>query len=122
MNVAQAQLSVVFVTDRKIKLLNKAFLGHDKTTDVISFDLTDDTLSRSKKKNIKRIEGEIIVSAVTAFNNAKIYKTSPYQELVLYVIHGILHLLGYDDHSTADIKRIRKKEKELMALKNLGLI
>ncbi|MFP4472918.1 MAG: rRNA maturation RNase YbeY [Candidatus Omnitrophota bacterium] len=106
-DVRQADLSVVIVTDRKIQAINRRFLGHDHPTDVISFDLGD---PYSKDG----IEGEIYVSAVTARRNAREYRTSAEYELTLYMVHGILHLLGYDDHAPADIKTMRAKESEVM--------
>lgn len=85
-------------------------------TDVLAFNFRDDAVSRrsvSKNKN-DFMNGEIIIGAATAFRQAKLYKTSFYEEVVLYIIHGILHLLGYDDHTPADIRVMRKKEQELM--------
>src|SRR3989338_6020495 len=113
--VSHARLSIVFVTDSKIQSLNKKFLNRSYTTDVLAFDLSEDVLSCSSKK-IKTIEGEIVISATTAIKNARIFATSPHQELMLYVIHGILHLMGYDDHKAADIKHMRAKEIKLMKL------
>lgn len=62
------------------------------------------------------LDGEVIISAQTAKRNAREFKTSTRDEIMLYVIHGILHLLGFDDHSSSGIKKMRAKEKELMAL------
>lgn len=112
--VREARLSLVFVTDRQIQALNKKFLHRSYSTDVLAFDLADEVLSRKRKKNVKIIEGEVIISATTVYNNARRFGNSPEEELILCVVHGILHLLGYDDHAPADIKRMRAKEKELM--------
>lgn len=60
--------------------------------------------------------GDIVISTDAVIKNARIYKTTHPQELMLYVVHGILHLLGYDDHAEKDIRRMRKKESELMGL------
>ena len=107
--VQQACLSIVFVTDRKIKALNKKYLNSSRPTDVLAFDYSFfSVVSREK-----RIDGEIIISTVTACKNAKRFQTSPHHELTLYVIHGILHLLGYDDHTPRDRKNMRKKERKL---------
>ncbi len=111
--ISRAALSFVFVTDRKIRAFNKEYLGRDYTTDVLAFDLKEE---RSAGKKDRSLEGDIVISAATACRNAKSFKTSPHYEIVLYVAHGILHLLGYDDHSLKDIKKIRAKEQELMAL------
>lgn len=112
--VRQAELSVVVVTDRKIHSINRKFLIHDFPTDVISFDLSDEEVSRKKRFRTKEVEGEIYVSAVTAACKARELGVEPKQELLLYIVHGILHLLGYDDHTAADRKKMREKEKEVL--------
>ena len=101
----QGQLTIVFVSDPTIKKLNQKFLKHRTATDVLTFDYS---------KNKKDFAGEIIISADTTHRQAKTYQVSFRQEIILYVIHGILHLLGFDDHRPADIRRMRKKETELM--------
>ena len=117
--VVNADLSIVFVTDRKIKTLNKQFLRRAYATDVLAFDLSEENLSRLRKTKrgggkIKKIKGDIVISVTAALKNSKIYRTLIHDEILLYIIHGILHLLGYDDHSPQDIKRIRKKERSIM--------
>lgn len=57
----------------------------------------------------------MIISVDAASANAKTYGTGVSQELALYLVHGILHLLGYDDHRKKDIVRMRREEKKLMA-------
>jgi len=105
--VKTANLSIVFVTDRKIKALNKKYLKREHATDVLAFDLRE-------KPAPKTITGEIIISADTAVKNSRTFKTSIKKELLLYLAHGILHLLGFDDHKKKDIVRIRKKEEQLL--------
>lgn len=104
--IKAAQLSIVFVNDPRMKFLNKKYLNENHPTDVLSFDF-----SRHSDP-----AGEIIISTDTAIKNAKIYKTTPQREILLYVVHGILHLLGYDDHSDSDIRKMRRKEELLMSL------
>jgi len=112
--IAAADLSFVFVTDRTIKALNKKYLQRNHATDVLAFDLSTDELSSKKSK--ASLTGEIIISVEAAVKNAKLYHATLKAEITLYVIHGILHLLGYDDHSSSDIKRMRAKEQELLNL------
>jgi probable rRNA maturation factor len=83
-------LSIAFVTDAAIRRINRRFLGHDWATDVISFPLGTDLL------------GELVISAPYARSEARRRGISEREELLRYVIHGILHLLGYDDHRPAD--------------------
>ena len=78
-------------------------------TDVLAFDLRD-------RKSASALEGEIVISTGAACRQARQFKTTPQREVTLYVVHGILHLLGYDDHRPADIRKMRSKEKELMEL------
>lgn len=114
MHVRSAALSLVFVTDRKIRALNKAYLNRDHTTDVLAFDLSEDAVSYSKKKQISRLEGEIIISATTAAKNAVHFDSTPFGELVLYIVHGILHLLGYDDHDLREKQKMKKKQEDIV--------
>jgi probable rRNA maturation factor len=111
--IRKADLSIVFVTSQKMRALNRRYHRRDYTTDVLAFNLKIDPKKISDKKHI---EGEIIISTATALRNARLYKTAVDRELALYVVHGILHLLGYDDHRSSDIRRMRRKEQELLDL------
>ncbi len=91
------ELSLVFVGEQRMRSMNRTYLGHDYVTDVITFD-----------------HGEIVICPAVAARNARSYGNTVAKELALYVVHGILHLAGYDDHKPADIARMRAKEKELM--------
>jgi probable rRNA maturation factor len=97
-------LSFVFVDDRKMRAVNKCYLNHDYATDVLTFDLSEGNL-----------EGEIVISLQTAKRNAAEYGNSLQAEIVLYMVHGVLHLLGYDDHRPSDTKKMRAKEKQLLS-------
>ena len=81
------------VDDPTIHALNVQYLQHDYPTDVLSFVL---------EQTDNRVEGELIVSADTASREAAEAGWSPHDELLLYVIHGTLHLVGYDDHQPTD--------------------
>ncbi len=107
-NILDAELSIVFLTDQRMHTLNKKYLYHDYPTDVLSFDLSPHE-SRNKK-----IEGEIFVSGETAYRNAKLYNAKPKDEATLYVVHGILHLLGYKDKTRQEEQRMRIKEKQIL--------
>ena len=60
------------------------------------------------------IAGEIFISVDAACKNAPLYNMTVQRELVLYLIHGILHLLGYDDHGPKQIKRMRQREEQIL--------
>jgi probable rRNA maturation factor len=104
-----------------IRSLNKRYLQHDVATDVLAFDLKEDVwnktrISRLSKKKKREIIGEIIISTERAMMQAKTYQTTYRKELLLYIIHGILHLQGYDDHGPRKTACMRLKENELLRL------
>ena len=84
-----------------MRAINKKYLNHDYVTDVLTFDLGQST-------------SEIIICPQIAYANAREHRSSTENEIVLYVIHGILHLAGYDDHKPHDTLKMRKMEKELI--------
>lgn len=105
--VREATLAIAFVSSPKIRSLNRQYLRRDYVTDVLTFDLGD-------VKRPGQVSGDIAICVDMALRNAKAYQTSLDRELVLYVAHGILHLLGFDDHKPADIRKMRRKEAEVL--------
>ncbi|MEW6170989.1 MAG: rRNA maturation RNase YbeY [Candidatus Omnitrophota bacterium] len=99
-------VSIIFVDDRFIKKLNKQFLKENHPTDVLSFPV----------KSCNLLLGEIIISVETAEKNSRIFKTTFETELYLYIIHGILHLLGYDDLTNKKRKIMERKQANLLKL------
>lgn len=75
-------------------------------------------LSEGKKSSRQELVADIIISTDAAVKNSKMYGQPLSRELALYIIHGILHILGFDDHGTKKTNQMRKKEQEL--LKFLG--
>ena len=110
--VDNAVLSIVFVNHQRMKALNKKYLNRNHTTDVLAFDLKDDV---ALKRRPKTVMGDIIISTDAALKHVSAHQTVLAEELTLYVIHGILHLCGYDDHKANDIRKMRKKEQELLS-------
>ncbi len=106
---AEGEVSIAVVDDPTIHQLNQKYLQHDYATDVLSFLLDCDD---------HRLEGEVIVSAETAERQAGNYGWSPQRELLLYLIHGTLHLVGFDDHTEADRAAMRAQEQHY--LESLG--
>jgi len=119
--VAKAEISVAIVDDAQIHAVNRDFLGHDYPTDVISFLLDGDgergtqSARVSRGRTGKSIDGEIVISAETALRNAARYRVGPDRELALYLVHGILHLCGYDDRSPGERRLMRRREAEALA-------
>lgn len=103
-------VSVAVVDDPEMHELNRRHLDHDYPTDVLSFVF---------ERNPPSIVGEIVVSAETAKRESRQYGWSPQNELVLYLVHGALHLIGYDDKSPADRQEMR--QREAYWLEQLGL-
>ncbi len=106
------EITLCFVNNRKIKSLNLKYLGRNNPTDVISFDI-------SGPKDNKNFFADIVISTDRAVENARAFRTKPLFELYLYVIHGVLHILGYDDKTGTERLIMRKKEESL--LKSLKL-
>ncbi len=105
----QATISLAVVDDPTIHRLNREYLAHDYPTDVLSFPFGRDE---------QTLDGEVVVSAETALAVAPRYHWSASDELLLYVIHGVLHLVGYDDKS-AD-QAVEMRERERFWLERLG--
>lgn len=101
-------ISVVLTDNKEIMLLNKKYFHRSYPTDVLSFNLSDcpDPLN---------IAGEIIISVERAVENSKVFCNDIKNELLLYVIHGLLHLTGFEDSTNSEKEKMRKKENELMS-------
>ncbi|MEN6404868.1 MAG: rRNA maturation RNase YbeY [Thermoguttaceae bacterium] len=104
-DIADAQLSVAVVDDPTIARLHDEFLNDPTPTDVLSFVL---------ERSAGLLEGEVVASADTASRCAARYGNTPERELLLYVIHGALHLVGYDDTTPEQRAVMRKKEKKYL--------
>ena len=109
--IGSAEISIAIVDDEFIHEINRRHLDHDRPTDVISFVLSD--------PDDDRLSGELVVSAQTAARMADRDDVEPWTELVLYVVHGLLHLCGHDDATEADAASMRRREAECLA--ELGL-
>jgi probable rRNA maturation factor len=109
--VADADISLAFVDNPTIHRLNKRYLQHDEPTDVLSFPLSEPGASR--------LAGELVIGAQVAWDQAQGRGHDVQAELALYVIHGLLHLCGYDDHDEAGAAAMRARERHY--LRQLGL-
>jgi probable rRNA maturation factor len=100
--VVEADISLAIIDDARIRELNARYLNHDYATDVLSFLLDSGP---------GYVEGEIIVSAEMAVARSAEFGWSAADELLLYVVHGTLHLVGYDDHELDDRAKMRAREE-----------
>jgi probable rRNA maturation factor len=110
--IGHAELSIAIVDDATIQPLNRQYLGHDYPTDVLSFLL-------DRQEN--RLEGEVVVSVETAARAAAEYGWSTGDELLLYVIHGMLHLVGHDDATPDEQAAMRRHEQRYLAAFGVAL-
>jgi probable rRNA maturation factor len=104
-----AEISIAIVGDERMHALNREYLEHDYPTDVLSFVLEHDLAA-------KTIEGQIIASADYAAREAARYGWQTDDELLLYVIHGCLHLVGHDDHTEEGKQAMRAAEANYLTL------
>ena len=111
----RGRMEIVVVDNPTIHKLNVQFLGHDYPTDVLSFEMDRDDGDGF-------LEGNVIVSDETARDRAAEFGWPAENELLLYIVHGTLHLVGYDDHSPEDEPIMRAKEKEYLALAGIDVI
>lgn len=105
---AFADLELLFLDDKAMKIFNKTYAFRDSSTDVLSFRID------RREFGQKRFLGEIIISLDTALKNSKIYGTDFTEEVVLYMIHGILHLFGYDDGNLRDSREMAGKQNRIL--------
>ena len=104
-----AQLSLLFCDDEAIKSLNREYRGKDEATDVLSFPMELENFVPEI-----RMLGDIVISTETAIRQANEYKHPLDTEIVILLIHGLLHLHGYDHIKEDDCKIMRLKETELL--------
>lgn len=107
LNLTVADLEINFVDKNLIHSINKEYLNHDYSTDIITFNY-------SKDNSI--LEGEIFISLDDAEENAKKFKVLFENEITRLVIHGILHMIGYDDIEPAEKRKMKKEENRLLNL------
>ncbi len=100
-------LQFIFCTDDMLLEVNKKHLNHDTLTDTITFNYNSES---------RGIAGDIFISYERVWENAYTYKVTVLEELHRVIIHGVLHLLGYDDKEETDALIIRAKENYYLTL------
>lgn len=102
-------IAVIFCSDNYILDVNIKYLQHDYFTDIITFDYCEGN----------RLSGDLFISIDSVRENAAFYKTEFAQELNRVIVHGLLHLIGYDDHTPEDVAVMRVKENYYLSQREL---
>jgi probable rRNA maturation factor len=111
----ETEVSVLFTDDEFIRSLNNKYRGIDKPTDVLSFSLQEGAVKSPEVEGDKLL-GDIIISVETAQRQADTLNHSREKELTVLLIHGLLHLIGYDHEEDKDYKIMREKESEILKI------
>lgn len=116
LNRKKAEVNIVFVSNQKIRAMNRRYRGTDKSTDVLAFPPREWPPPRWPLPRCEQsgFLGDIVVSSDEARKNAKEYDTSFVEEAALYVIHGILHLTGHEDRTEKGRVSMQRLENELI--------
>ncbi len=109
-----AQLSIVLVGDARMAELHEEYLNVSGTTDVLTFDLRDDPA--------EPVEGEVVICVDEASRQAAVRGHELKMELLLYAVHGLLHLMGHDDHDAQGAAAMHRREDELLTQAGLGAV
>ena len=108
----EVNVNVAVTSNRKIAELNRAFLSHAGPTDVLAFPFTGEDVVEIEHED--DLFGEIIISAEMAKEEAKKRELDPQLELILYALHGMLHLVGYDDQTKNDAGKMRRRQAQIL--------
>jgi probable rRNA maturation factor len=114
--VSRARISIGIVDDAEIGGLNKKFLNHEGTTDCLSFDLSDETEPEGQKVF------DLIVNGALALREAARRGHEAQAELALYITHGLLHDLGFEDATEEQARRMHRTEDEILQHLGYGLV
>lgn len=106
-------LPINFISSDQIININKEYLNHNYSTDIITFNYSG---------SIESLDGEIFISVDDAKKNAREFDNSLKEELLRLVIHGILHMLGYDDIKAGDRKKMKELENKLLNTHKITLL
>jgi probable rRNA maturation factor len=113
--LSKAMISIAIVDDTQIRKVNKQFLNQDILTDCLSFNLSDNDTNSSKSF-------ELVVNAEMAVREANLRGHSSEAELALYITHGLLHNLGFDDSTQSQARKMHDTEDEILKQLGYGLI
>ncbi len=107
------ELGIVVTTDEEVHALNKQYLGHDYKTDVLSFGMDGEDTFVTPQERPKHL-GEVVISYDRAAEQAPDYGHSASSEIETVLVHGILHLLGYNDLEEADREKMHARQQAIL--------
>lgn len=110
----EIEVSIMFVDNEQIQLLNKQYRNIDEPTDVISFALEEQEEVEIIGRTIPRVLGDIVISIPMAKQQANDYNHSFQRELGFLAVHGFLHLLGYDHETEQNEQTMFQKQKDIL--------
>ena len=105
LNFRIESLEINFTNSEKIREINREYLNHDYSTDILTFNYSEE---------VSILDGEIIISIDDARNNSKRFKVLFNQEIARLVIHGVLHLIGFDDNNRLNKIKMKRMENKLL--------
>ena len=111
-------IELAVFSDLEISRLHKQYFGKRSTTDVISFDLGEPQSSASN--GLECVQASLALGGQVARRQAKVHRTSINKELALYAVHGLLHVLGYDDTTAGQAEKMHETEDELLSKLGIG--
>lgn len=109
-----AEISLVFVGDKRMRKLNKKYRGKDRITDVLSFPARGGNFGFVEPKDDRRFLGEIVICLPLAQRRAKKAGYPLKHELTMLFVHGILHLAGYGDETEKGYREMVNKQKQIL--------
>ncbi|MBI2287538.1 MAG: rRNA maturation RNase YbeY [Chloroflexi bacterium] len=115
----EAELGLVIVCQEKVRRLNLNYLGKDEPTDVLSFAMLLESAGRAPASFVVAPDGvehlgEVIISYPQAVIQAEEHRHSVKKEVAILIVHGVLHLLGYDHERPEDKQKMRAREAEML--------
>jgi probable rRNA maturation factor len=105
-NLKVGEISIIFCDDNYLLNINKKFLNHNYFTDIITFNYNSENI----------LSGDIFISSDTVLSNANFYSVSEQSEYLRVIIHGILHLIGFNDHTVEEKELMVEKENESLII------
>lgn len=105
-NKELGEITVIFCSDEYILKVNKEYLNHDYFTDIITFDYCEGTV----------VNGDLFISLDTVFDNSKDFETGYDNELMRVIIHGVLHLIGFNDKTDDEQEEMSRQENISLSL------